>query len=200
MASDSLYEHGFARVAAAVPTVHLADAPANVEATLAIARRRRRRRGRGARVPRARPRRLQQPGSLPPAGAARGGTGCARCSSTERSAESLQTLLVVGLPLRVGASALQRRRGAVHRGRVLGVVPKTYLPNYREFYEKRQFSAGRRTRSSTTSSSLGARRAVRHRPALRRRDLPTSCSTSRSARTSGCRSRRARSPRSPARR
>src|SRR4029450_13374734 len=31
----------------------------------------------------------------------------------------------------------------VHRGRVLGITPKTYLPNYREFYEKRQFTAGR---------------------------------------------------------
>ncbi|MDQ3796565.1 MAG: NAD(+) synthase, partial [Pseudomonadota bacterium] len=31
----------------------------------------------------------------------------------------------------------------VHRGRVLGLVPKTYLPNYREFYEKRQFTSGR---------------------------------------------------------
>src|SRR5581483_3894653 len=29
------------------------------------------------------------------------------------------------------------------RGRVLGIVPKTYLPNYREFYEKRQFTSGR---------------------------------------------------------
>jgi NAD+ synthase (glutamine-hydrolysing) len=30
----------------------------------------------------------------------------------------------------------------LHRGRVLGVVPKTYLPNYREFYELRQFAPG----------------------------------------------------------
>jgi NAD+ synthase (glutamine-hydrolysing) len=29
----------------------------------------------------------------------------------------------------------------IHRGKVLGVVPKTYLPNYREFYEKRQFAS-----------------------------------------------------------
>jgi NAD+ synthase (glutamine-hydrolysing) len=30
----------------------------------------------------------------------------------------------------------------VHRGRVVAVVPKTYLPNYREFYEARQFASG----------------------------------------------------------
>ena len=32
---------------------------------------------------------------------------------------------------------------AIHRGRILGVVPKSYLPNYGEFYEQRQFRAGR---------------------------------------------------------
>jgi len=31
---------------------------------------------------------------------------------------------------------------AIARGRILGVVPKTYLPNYREYYEKRWFAAG----------------------------------------------------------
>ncbi len=30
----------------------------------------------------------------------------------------------------------------VHRGRILGVIPKTYLPSYREFYEGRHFSSG----------------------------------------------------------
>ncbi len=31
----------------------------------------------------------------------------------------------------------------IHRGRVLGVVPKSYLPEYREYYEERQFRAAR---------------------------------------------------------
>ena len=31
----------------------------------------------------------------------------------------------------------------IYRGRLLGIVPKTYIPNYREFYEKRQFNSGR---------------------------------------------------------
>src|SRR6202012_57378 len=30
----------------------------------------------------------------------------------------------------------------IHRGRVLGVVPKSFLPNYREFYERRWFTSG----------------------------------------------------------
>jgi NAD+ synthase (glutamine-hydrolysing) len=46
---------------------------------------------------------------------------------------------VVGLPLQVD-HLLYNCAAVVARGRVLGVVPKTYLPNYREFYEARQFA------------------------------------------------------------
>ena len=46
---------------------------------------------------------------------------------------------VVGLPLRVD-HLLFNCAAVLHRGRVLGVVPKTYLPNYGEFYEARQFN------------------------------------------------------------
>lgn len=40
------------------------------------------------------------------------------------------------------AHRASERHAVVYRGRVLGVVPKTYLPNYREFYERRQFTPG----------------------------------------------------------
>jgi predicted amidohydrolase len=40
-------------------------------------------------------------------------------------------------------------RGVVHRGRILGVAPKSYLPNYREFYERRQIAAGDDERGGT---------------------------------------------------
>ncbi|MEU4360800.1 NAD(+) synthase [Promicromonospora sp. NPDC023987] len=53
----------------------------------------------------------------------------------------LTTMLVVGAPLLVG-SRLLNAAVVVHRGRILGVAPKSYLPNYREFYEKRQFAPG----------------------------------------------------------
>jgi predicted amidohydrolase len=48
--------------------------------------------------------------------------------------------VVVGAPLMVGSS-VHGCAIVIHRGKVLGVVPKTYLPNYREFYEKRQFGS-----------------------------------------------------------
>jgi NAD+ synthase (glutamine-hydrolysing) len=59
----------------------------------------------------------------------------------EASAD-LAPVLVVGAPL-VTEQRLFNCAVVIHRGRVLGVVPKSYLPNYREFYEKRQFTAAR---------------------------------------------------------
>ena len=53
----------------------------------------------------------------------------------------LPLVLVVGLPLRAD-DRLFNCGIVVHRGRILGAVPKSYLPNYREFYEKRQFASG----------------------------------------------------------
>lgn len=54
----------------------------------------------------------------------------------------LSPVLLVGAPLRFEGK-LFNCAVVVYRGRVLGIVPKTYLPNYREFYEKRQFSSAR---------------------------------------------------------
>jgi len=55
--------------------------------------------------------------------------------------KALDLMLVVGCPLRVG-SALYNCAVLLHKGCLMGVVPKSYLPNYREFYEKRQFTSG----------------------------------------------------------
>jgi NAD+ synthase (glutamine-hydrolysing) len=53
----------------------------------------------------------------------------------------LLPVLVVGAPLRHGHRILNTAV-VVHRGRVLGVAPKSYLPTYREFYERRQVAPG----------------------------------------------------------
>jgi NAD+ synthase (glutamine-hydrolysing) len=53
----------------------------------------------------------------------------------------LPIVSVVGTPLEVGHQ-LFNCAVVISRGRILGVVPKTYLPNYREFYELRQFTSG----------------------------------------------------------
>lgn len=53
----------------------------------------------------------------------------------------LLPVLVIGAPLRY-AHRIYNTAVVIHRGRVLGVVPKSYLPTYREFYESRQMAAG----------------------------------------------------------
>ena len=60
----------------------------------------------------------------------------------------LLTVTVVGAPLRKG-SRLFNCAVVLHRGSVLGVVPKSYLPNYREFYDKRWFAPGDDQRGET---------------------------------------------------
>jgi NAD+ synthase (glutamine-hydrolysing) len=57
------------------------------------------------------------------------------------ASRDLQLVAVVGLPLQVG-HLLFNCAAVVSRGKLLGLVPKTYLPNYREFYEARQFTSG----------------------------------------------------------
>ena len=60
----------------------------------------------------------------------------------------LLPLVVFGAPLRHG-NRLYNTAVAAHRGRLLGVVPKSYLPTYREFYERRQMAPGDDLRGAT---------------------------------------------------
>ncbi|MFI6938370.1 NAD(+) synthase [Streptomyces sp. NPDC050418] len=60
----------------------------------------------------------------------------------------LLPVLVVGAPLR-HRHRIYNCAVLVHRGRILGVVPKSYPPNYREFYERRQLADGDDERGGT---------------------------------------------------
>ena len=64
------------------------------------------------------------------------------------ASRALFPVLVVGAPLR-RSGQLFNCAVVVHRGVILGVVPKTYLPNYREFYEARHFASGAAIRNAT---------------------------------------------------
>ena len=52
----------------------------------------------------------------------------------------LDVIVIVGLPVQIG-SLLYNCAAVIQSGTLLGVVPKTYLPNYGEFYEKRWFAS-----------------------------------------------------------
>jgi NAD+ synthase (glutamine-hydrolysing) len=135
----SIYRHGFARVAACTTRCTLADPAANAEAILAVARE------------------CHEHGVAVAVFPELGLSGYAisdllhqatlldavedAIASIVAASAELLPLLLVGAPLR-HAGALYNAALAIHRGRLLGVVPKVHLPNYREFYEPRHFVAG----------------------------------------------------------
>ncbi len=85
----------------------------------------------------------------------------------------LVPVIVVGAPLR-GDSGLFNTAVVIHRGRVLGVVPKSYLPEYHEFYEKRHFRAARDT-AREELDVLGERVPFGARLVFQSTDLPEFC-------------------------
>ncbi|MDI2090879.1 NAD(+) synthase [Commensalibacter oyaizuii] len=62
-------------------------------------------------------------------------------SSLCQATQTLLPVLIVGAPL-IFKGAVYNCAIAIHKGKILGVIPKSYLPNYREFYEARQFASG----------------------------------------------------------
>ena len=66
---------------------------------------------------------------------------------------------VVGLPLQLNGE-LYNCAAVLSGGQLLGLVPKTYLPNYNEFYEKRWFASGNQLRTDTAVLKLPSRGCI----------------------------------------
>ena len=62
---------------------------------------------------------------------------------------SLNIIIIVGLPVRINTTLLNAA-AVIQKGKILGIVPKSFIPNYREFYEKRWFSSGADINTTTT--------------------------------------------------
>ncbi len=136
---ESVYRHGFARVAACTVPVAIADPARNAAAVIDAAR--------GAHddgvavavfpelclTGYAIDDLVMQDAVLDAARAA--------IATVTAASRELRPLLVVGAPLLLG-SRLYNCAIVIHRGAVLGVAPKTYLPTYREFYEARWYASG----------------------------------------------------------
>src|SRR5690606_25667920 len=131
--------HGFVRVAAATPVVHTADPVANADEHLALIEQAA---GQGVEL-------LVFPelslsayaiDDLVMQGALLDEVERQLARLAEATAEA-GLIAVVGAPLRRD-DRLYNCGVVLGNGRILGVTPKTYLPNYREYYEKRWFSAG----------------------------------------------------------
>jgi NAD+ synthase (glutamine-hydrolysing) len=135
----SPYSHGFVRVGAAVPAVVPADPSANGASILELVRRGHEEKAAVLVFPELcvtayaiDDLHLQE--TLLAAAEAEIGKLC-------EASRKLDPLFVVGTPLR-SQGLLYNCAIAIHRGRILGVTPKSYLPNYREFYEDRWFTPG----------------------------------------------------------
>ncbi|MGD0104555.1 MAG: NAD(+) synthase [Rhodopila sp.] len=139
MSFRSLYRHGFARVAACTTHTALADPATNAQTILRMAQDCDRQAVAVAVFPElglsgyAISDLLQQTTLLDAVETA--------VDTIVAASADLMPLLLVGAPLR-HMGALYNCALAIHRGQLLGVVPKIHLPNYREFYEPRHFVSG----------------------------------------------------------
>ena len=142
----SLYAHGFVRLAAATPAAHVGDPAANAASILALARQADEAKAAIVVFPElslsayAIDDLLHQEALLDAVEA--------QIGVLVEASKALFPVLIVGAPLRREAR-LYNTAVVMHRGAVLGVVPKAYLPNYREFYEKRHFTPGAGVRGET---------------------------------------------------
>lgn len=64
-----------------------------------------------------------------------------------QATRDMQLIVIVGLPLEV-SNQLYNVAAVLYNGVIYGIVPKTYLPNYNEFYEKRWFSSPKELKDS----------------------------------------------------
>ena len=142
----SIYQHGFARVAACTGHTVIADPRANAASILRLARG------------------CSEEGVAIAVFPELGLTGYsiedlllqdvvlddveAALSEIVAASADLLPVLVLGAPLR-HRHRIYNCAVVVHRGRILGIVPKSYPPNYREFYERRQIASGEDERGGT---------------------------------------------------
>lgn len=133
----NIYHQNMARVATATPAVRVADPVANLESTIAMAHQ------------------AHQANAALLVCPELGLTGYAIddlllqdvvLDAAEQAVATLiaesrawTPVIMVGLPLRVEAR-VYNVAAVIHKGELLGIVPKAFLPNYREFYERRHFS------------------------------------------------------------
>jgi NAD+ synthase (glutamine-hydrolysing) len=137
---DSIYSHGFIRTAVCIPFLKVADPIFNLERILGLAQKASDKHATLALFPELglsaySNEDLFHQSTLLDA------TKSALTTIVEES-KRLLPIIMVGAPLQF-EGRLFNCAVIIYRGQILGIVPKSYLPNYREFYEKRQFCAAR---------------------------------------------------------
>lgn len=137
---NSIYSHGFVRASVCIPAVRVADPGFNAEHVIGLAQRASDAKAVIALFPElclsayTNDDLFHQDALLD-----------ASVVAVERVVQASRTLspvILVGAPLRFDGR-LFNCAVVIYHGQVLGIVPKSYLPNYREFYECRYFTSGR---------------------------------------------------------
>src|SRR5438876_3703733 len=137
---DSIYSHRFIRAGVCVPALSVADPAFNFERTLELARLASKANVAVALFPELGISAYSNE-DLFHQDALLDASKAAVERLTQESGE-LTPVLNVGAPLQFDGK-LFNCAVVIYRWRVLGLAPKSYLPNYREFYEKRKFTSGR---------------------------------------------------------
>ena len=160
----NLYNHNFVRVAAAIPRVAVANTTFNAEQTISLMEEASRRKALLVAFPE-----LGLSGyscdDLFHQQALLDGCRDALGAVVEASAH-IPVITVVGLPLAV-KDLLFNCAVILYGGKLLGVAPKTYLPNYREYYELRYFAPADFASDDTSRPPWPEGRALREQAALR---------------------------------
>jgi NAD+ synthase (glutamine-hydrolysing) len=135
----SIHRQGFVRVAACTPRIHVGDPASNADETLALMQEGEARHADLMLFPELGVSAYSIDDLLLQDALLDGvEQAIARIATASRS---LRPVIVIGAPVRHN-SRLYNCGIAISRGRILGVTPKTFLPNYREYYENRWFASG----------------------------------------------------------
>ena len=134
----NLYNHGLVRVAVGIPEVQVADPAFNGSRTIELMKTADRDKAILALFPELGLSAYSCDDLFHQKALLDGSLECLR--SILKVSEALNLIAVVGMPLQVD-HLLFNCAVVLSRGRILGIVPKTFLPNYREYYEYRQFAS-----------------------------------------------------------
>jgi NAD+ synthase (glutamine-hydrolysing) len=136
---ENVYRHGFARVAVCIPKVRVADPVTNGDETLRLARRAHEQASAIALFPELGISAYSNDDLFFQDALLKGSAD--QVERIIKASHDLMPVLIIGAPFPL-AGRLFNCAFVIHRGKLLGIVPKAYLPNYREFYEKRYFASG----------------------------------------------------------
>src|SRR5579872_4813126 len=139
MMFDNIYCHGFARVAVCIPKVRVADPATNGAETLRLAQAAHDKQSAVALFPELGISAYTNDDLFFQQALLQG--SAEQITRIINASLRLAPVLIVGAPFPL-QGRLFNCAFVIHRGKLLGIVPKAYLPNYREFYEKRYFAAG----------------------------------------------------------